>query len=57
MERQWGNMDSSHIFSFSYDDREYMTVWTKRPSVFIQSSFSLLHITFPTLSSQNGVES
>ena len=23
MERQSGNMDSSHIFSLSYDDREY----------------------------------
>ena len=50
MERQRGNVDSSHIFfSFSYDGREY----EKQD---LQSSESQ-NITFLTLKSQNGVES
>ena len=51
MERQWGNMDSSQIFSLSYDDREYM-----HEQQDLQSSENQ-NITFLTLRSQNGVES
>ena len=49
MERQWSNVDSSHIFIISYDDREYEQ---QDP----QSSENQ-KITFLTLRSQNGVES
>ena len=51
MERQRGNMGSSHIFSLSYDDREYMYEQQD-----LQSSENQ-NITFLTLMSQNGVES
>ena len=50
MERQWGNLDISHIFFFSisYHEREY-----ERQD--LQSSENH-NITFLTLRSQNGVE-
>ena len=50
MERQWGNVDSSHIFlKISYDDREYEQQDLQ--------SLENQNITFLTLRSQNGVES
>ena len=53
MERQWGNLDISHMFFFfffsiSYHEREY-----ERQD--LQSSENQ-NITFLTLRSQNGVE-
>ena len=50
MERQWGNVDSSHIFfKISYHEGEY-------EQQYLQSSENK-NITFLTLRSQNGVES